>query len=245
MSGINRMFNTEEESQTSQLNLRDPSQLQFLVNPVRNQQFSQIQKILKQGFGAEDFSRGVGAQRDLGAALQELARSGGVPTESDIQMGQDVTADLFAPQFEAFRQFSSDQKRDAARQASRMGRSASDPIIQSRLRTALFNQRSALEAQRQSSARQFAMRQPFQRIGLQTQAANFLSGLGQQALSQRQGLIGLATQLFQSEEQNRLAAAGKTQTGSSTGSIFSGIGQAMALGGEAAKTFGGGGVPTP
>ena len=82
-----------------------------------------------------------------------------------------------------------------------------------------------LGAQQGSYASQLALALPQQRLGLQAQGAQIQDALATQALQNRATLLGLGSQIQQSERNNQLATSdhwGKQQEGGGFGGFLSG-----------------------
>lgn len=167
------------------------------------------------------------ATRDLRSMLQQMAQTGGMPTETDITQAAGISQQLFAPQQERLSQIFQQQGIEARRQAAQLGRSSIDPILQARLRTQQAQQAGMLSAQQAAQTQQIAMQLPQQRL-------SFQEALAQQGIRNRQSILQMGAQIQQPMFAARLGSAQGTETSrASLASLLMGAGTigASAIGG--------------
>lgn len=237
-------------SQVSQV-FADPAGAQ----EIQAQQASQaglggFQAGVEAGPGISDIQSSVGASRDLASQLQAMSKTGGVPGAADIQGQQGLAGQLFGGRRTAITNNFADQQAQYAQQAALQGRNPLDPVFRNKLAQEQTRQLGQLDAEQNAFATQQAMNQPFQRLALSQQRQQLLGGLATQALSNRQALASLGSQL-QSQQQNyRLQTATRTGQGQSQsggglqGAIsggLAGIGAGASAGAALGSLFGGGG----
>ena len=201
--------------------------------------------LINQGPGAQDVTAGLGAQRDLASQLQQYSQQGAIPSAEDIQQQNQLAGQLFAGRRQAITGAFAEQSQQAAQQAALMGRNPLDPVLRNKLAQQQTQQLNQLSADQGSFATQQALQQPQQRLGFAQQRAQILGGLATQALSNRQALAQLGSQLQQQQQNFRLSAAGKQSTETSGGGLqgaltgaIGGIGAGAGLG-KIAQGFGG------
>lgn len=205
---------------------------------IQGSLFDEIQALQQAGPGAESVTQSVEAQRDLARRLQELAESGGLPSQADVSAGQESAAQFFAPEQTALEQIFGRQETETSRLAARLGRPVTDPILRAKLAESQGQQQALLSARQGASAQRFALGLGQTRIAAATQRAGVLSGLSQQAFQSRFNVLGLGNQLAQQERQFRLASAGQETT---SGGGFGGVAQGILGGiGFAGEVIGGG-----
>lgn len=193
-------------------------------------QFKSLQDVLSAGPGKRDFFRGIQSQRDLAAQLGQLSQSGGLPTEADITRTRGISDLLFQGQREAQNQSFQQQEVNASRRAALSGRSITDPVLQNQLAQQQTLQSRQLSAEQGSFATQLALQQPLQQLQFAAQRADVLGGLGQQAIQNRQSLLGLGQQISASEFDRRQAMmqAERSRGGGFGGALTGAIGGAGA-----------------
>lgn len=182
-----------------------------------NSNFSQLQDFANLGPGASDVTAGVGASRDLATLLQQYQQTGGAPSQQDIQQGQGYAGKMFAGQRLGAQQAGIEAQQQFAQQAAIQGRGGLDPIF----RNKVAQQQQQTEAQIGAAEGAFGAQQAQQfsqnRLGFASQRANVLGGLATQALSNRQALVGMGSQIQAAERNFRLATATKTTSGTTSG----------------------------
>lgn len=198
------------------------------------EQFGGIQDLIGLGARGSDITAGREATLGVGDLLSQMQETSGLPTESDIGAAQGITSQLFQPQQVAFQQQLEDASIANTRQRAALGRSAADPILAAKLAQEAARGQERIGAAQGAATQQLAMQLPQQRLGFATQRASLLSGLGDQALQARVGLLGLGSQLLGQERQFRIATGERFTTGKQTSG--GGLGGALtgALGGAGA-----------
>lgn len=212
------------------------------------QAFSQMQGLAAAGPGEQDVQAGLNSQRSLAQMLQQYSQGGYMPTAQDQQLAQQ----MLAPQQEAIRQQGIQANQQYAQAAARSGRGPMDFTFQNQLRQQLGDWQLGLAAQQS----QLAAQQPGQRLQYAGQLAQVQSGLASQAMSNRQAIASMGSQIQQMGQNFRLGSATQTSftpgTGGGTmGAISGALGGAGAgmnlanLGGQMGLFGGGSSTPTP
>lgn len=114
--------------------------------------------------------------------VNQYLKSGG-PSEQDISGAQRFTQDIFAPQQVAMRQAFEQQAQQNNRLATRLGRSADDPILAAKLAQEQTRQLQQLESQKTA----FSAQNAEDRMGRQLSLSELLRN---QALQNRQMIAG-------------------------------------------------------
>jgi hypothetical protein len=177
------------------------------------QNLPQMQQFVNLGPGEKDVKRGLGAQRGLADMLQSYAQGGFMPTQADWTSARQFATDAFAPQAVAMKQGFQQQEQRTAQLAARMGRGVNDPILQARLAQEQMQAGERLGAQQSAYSSQFAQAMPGQRLGYMQNLAQVRQGLATQAMTNREALIRMGSQLEAQGQQFQLGGAGVTQTG--------------------------------
>jgi len=209
----------------SGINLADPTAFENFLAGGQQGQFSDLQRLVQAGPGQEDVTGGLGASRDLGALLQQLQSTSGLPTSGDISAAQGITGQLFQPQQVAFQQQLEQARTESDRRRAQLGRGAADPILAAKLAQEAARGQERIGAAQGAATQQLALQLPGQRLGFATQRASLLSGLGSQALQARTGLLGQGSQLLGQQQAFRLGTG--TRFGSQAGSSGGGLGGAI------------------
>lgn len=206
-------------SQTTERNLGPASALENQIAGMQPGQLSALEGMVNAGPGQGDVASGVQSQRDLAAMLQQYAAGGYLPSASDTAQARQYASTQFQPQQVALQQSFQDQNQRAAQLASQLGRPVNDPIIQARLAQEQMRQGAQLTAQESAMASQFAMQMPQQRLGYTAQLADVNANLASQAMSNRQALLSLGSQLQNAERNWRLSSAPVTTSQASGGGL--------------------------
>ncbi len=191
-------------------------------------QFSDLQSMLAQGPVASDYRDAVKSQQHLAGLFGEYAANGGLPSEIDVQQSNRVANNLYESRQTQLNQMFQDQNTEAERLAARLGRPVNDPILQAKLRTGFIRQQDLLNSEKTGTAQQLALQLPGQRLNLAGQQTNILSALANQALQNRQYLLGLGNSLAGQERGFRLQTS--EQYSNATQSSGGGLGGALAGG---------------
>jgi hypothetical protein len=194
--------------------------------------FKDYASLVEKGPGEQDVVAGTQAQRDLASMLGDYTKTGGVPGQDDINTSNSLAYKLFGAQREALTQSFTDQRTQFANQAALQGRSSTDPVFATKLAQMQTNQQRLLDAQQGGWATDYSMRLPGQRLAFASDRANVLGGLASQALSNRQAIMALGSQLGGGERNFRLGTGTQMFSGSQGGGV--GGFMAGALGGAGA-----------
>jgi hypothetical protein len=219
-------------NQTSRVELAPESELERQGGATSLAQLTELERLLGYGPGQQDVQAGVQSQRGLADLLAQFSQGGFLPGQQDIQGSQQLAQQLFAGQQEGLNQAFEQQRRQASRNAARMGRGAIDPVLTNMLAQGQTQQQSQLNANIGSFAAQRAQELPLQRLQFAQQLAQVNAGLATQAMQNRQAILGLGSQLRGQEQNFRLGTATRT-TEQSGGGGFGGF-LAGALGGASA-----------
>lgn len=192
--------------------------------------FGDLRSALQAGPGISDISASVEGTRDLAAIIGQQKQRGFLPTAQDLDLTRGLGQTLFAPQRQVLAQAFQRQEEQFGRQAARLGREITDPILRAKLARQQTEAETALAAQERQFSTDLALRLPQQRISLARQRAQVLETLSNRAIANRQALVGVGSQLLGQERQFRLAQGQREQTsGGGFGGFLSG-----ALGGAGA-----------
>lgn len=207
----------ENASSTSGINLGPASQLEQQSAANLQSNFSQLEQFANLGPGGADVSAGVGASRDLASLLQQYQQTGGAPSSQDILQGNQFASTQFAGQRLGAQQAALEASQQFAQQAAIQGRGGLDPVFRNKVAQQQQQQEAIIGAQQNAFGAQQAQQMSQNRLGFAAQRANVLGGLATQALSNRQALVGMGSQIQSAERNFRLASGQKydTKSGSS------------------------------
>lgn len=163
------------------------------------QQLEELNQLTRLGPGAEDVKAGLTAQRGLAETLGQYAKSGGLPTQADMSLSRDYVRQLMRPQELALNLGQERAFEQANRLAAQLGTSPNDPLVQRQLAQSTQEQFLRLAADRQANTFGFARDLVGQRLNYQTQQAQQLTALADQATSNRYRLSALGAQLLAGE----------------------------------------------
>ena len=216
----------KKEVETSRLILDPSSGLERGAQNLIGTQIDQLDRLVRQqGPGASDVGAAVAAQRQLADQFRLASEGGGLPSSADITQTAGIARQIFEPEQVALRQRFRGAEEAAGREAARLGRSTTDPILQAKLRRGQLEEEERLAAAQRSFGTQLALQQPERRLGFAQQRAGILGGLATQALQNRQALFALGQQASGAERAFRLNTATRevTRTKSSGGGLGGGI----------------------
>lgn len=227
--GKNSSTNT---SNTSGIRLGQASGLEQQAGQNISDQFGQLSSLTAQGPGAEDVSAGTQSSRDLASLLQQYQQTGGAPSSQDISQGQSFAGQMFAGQRLGAQQAALEANQQFSQQAAIQGRGGLDPVFRNKVAQQQQQQEALIGAQQNAFGAQQAQQFSQNRLGFAGQRANVLGGLATQAMSNRQTLLGLGSQIQNAERNFRLAGAEKygsgaqqdTAPGNPLGGISGGLG---------------------
>lgn len=230
--------------------LRPEGRLEALGRQTQFEQLGALGGLVGAGPGRQDVTAAFGAQRGLAEQFQ-AAQFGLpedlLPTQADITRTTGIAEQLFAPQRVGLQQAFEQAQTRTQREAARLGRPTSDPILQARLQREQLQAQERLGARVGARAQELALDQPRERLALQRRGlelagarSEVLGGLATQALQNRQTLLGLGSGIQAAERQFRIATAKQTGFGTQlqeTPSTGQRIGAAL-TGGLAGATAG-------
>lgn len=226
-----------------------PSALEQAGRKGMESSFADLQKFVGMGPGDQDVQAGLSAQRGLGDLLAQMAQTGGMPGQAEINQARGFTNDIFSPQALALQQAFDDQRVQASRQAGLMNRSANDPILRAKLAQEQTRQGQMLEAQKTAFSADYAQQLPQQRLALMGQLASVRGDLASQAMKNRQAILSLGSALQTDERNFRQSIAARNSSGQQSTSSGGGIGGAISgaisgasMIGGLTNLFGGGGA---
>ncbi len=216
--------------ETSGIRLGSASGLEQQATGAIGANFDQLQQFTDLGPGASDVTAGLGANRDLAALLQQYQQTGGAPSSQDIGQAQSFAGQMFAGQRIGAQQSALEAQQQFSQQAAIQGRGGLDPIFRNKVAQQQQQQEALIGANQGAFAAQQAQQFSQNRLGFAAQRSNVLGGLASQALSNRQALVGMGSQLQAAERNFRLASGEKYGTGSKTNSEPGGPLQALSGG---------------
>jgi hypothetical protein len=188
-----------------------PNRAEEVYGDEMNRAYNEYRGILEQGPGASDVSSAVGSSRDLATLLEQYMKTGGLPGQGDIDQAQGLAGGMFNARRTALSQSMQDQEVLAAREAARLGRSTTDPVLQNKLRGGFMRQQDSLMAEQTDFGNRIAMDLPGRRLGFANDRANVLNNLAAQAFSNRAAILAAGSNLFNNERNARLGLASTTQ----------------------------------
>lgn len=188
----------------------------------------QFGQMVGAGPGQTDVTAGSQSSRDLASMLQKYSQGGNVPTQGDINTGNQFASREFQAQRVGIQQNFTDAQQQYAQQAALQGRNTLDPVFRNKQNVENQRQLQMLGAQQGQAANQFAMQQPEQRLNYAGQRANVLGGLASQAMSNRQALFNMGNQLQTGQQNFRVNAAGGSTRSSQGGGAGAGFAGALA-----------------
>lgn len=229
----------KKESQTSSVQLSDPTAFETLLQKNLQRNFQGLSDLTNAGPGAGDITAANDQARQFAQQLQSYAQSGGLPSQTDINSSNQIADQLFSARRVQQQQAFTDQNQRLAQLAVSLGRPVNDPILQAKLAQEQTRQASSLGAEQQGYATQLALNQPFQRLGFQQQALGVSQALASQALQNRAALLNSGLSLYQNQQNFRLSTATQNRTGESgggvagaLGGIASGLGAGVGIGNQ-------------
>lgn len=229
----------------SGVNVADASDFEKSLRTAQDSLYNQLSSFTQESGNIQDVSASTQSQRDLAQRLQGLIDQGGLPSQQQLQQGQQFAQQAFAPQQVALQQMMQDQTTASNRQSAMLGRSQDDPILRAKLLQEQTRQQAMLNAQVGAAGQQFAIGIPQQQLQLQAQKADVLGSLSNQAFSNRQSLLNIGNTLSQQERAYRLDTGTKwstTKEGGGLGGFLSGavggLGTAASLGSAAQRAGG-------
>jgi hypothetical protein len=209
-SGLISGASDKKTSQSVEVN--NAGEFETRMRAAQQTLFSELERAMAKGPGEQDVAAATGAQRDLAAQLQDLSRTGGLPTEADLGTGTKFADIAFASQREKLSQDFEDQQVAASRNAAFLGREENDPILRAKLAQEQTRQSRVLSGEQGALAQNVSFALPGQRLAFAGQRADILSGLANQAFQNRQGLLQVGNTLAEQERAYRLNTATRTQT---------------------------------
>jgi hypothetical protein len=225
LGGLGGLFGDSSSSSSSSesgIRLAPESELEKLAGRSQMGGFQELQKLLSKGDAGGLMDSAMASQGNYASALEDLARSGGMPGQQDMLNAREQAKTVFQPQQVALDQsFKAEQER-AARLAAQLGRPINDPIIQAKLGQSRMQSMEMMGAQQGAFIDQQSRANAFQRTDLMGQLADTRGSLATQALANRQALLSLGSGLQQQERNWRLQTG--TRWGTQQGSQSSGGG---------------------
>lgn len=168
-----------------------------------------FESIVNAGPGAQAATDAMGSNKSLQDMLKSFGAGGFLPTDQDRSTANTFAQQMFQPQRVQGDQNYQDQQQQAARLAAQLNRPVNDPIIQAKLGIERMRQQQSLDAQQGAFSAQTAMNMPQQRLGYTNQLADFNNNLASQAMSNRQALLSLGSNLREQDRSYRIATGEK------------------------------------
>lgn len=243
----------QQSSQTTTRNLAPAGAQETAAGNTAYDALAQLQALIGQGPGSQAITNSGNANNQLATLLQQYMQTGGAPTSQQQGVANQYTQQAFAGQQNALQNAFADQRTQASRSAARMGRSALDPVLNNKLAQEQTRQQGQLAADMTSFGAQYANQLSQNTVGYAGQLQQLQAGLASQALANRQALLGLGSQLRDSDRNFRAGTASSTTTQSSGGGFMGALQGALggagsfaaaapgigALGNSFASMFGG------
>jgi hypothetical protein len=264
LSWLSALAGSQEDEVKQKRNLAKASDFENLLMGLGSQKglvqqdYESMRAFADAGPNQTDYTKGVGAQRDLADMLKKYSEGGYMPTAQDISSSNQLAQGLFQPRQVGLQQAFSDQTVEANRRAALQGRSMNDPMLAAKLGIEQTRQQAMLGAETNSWAQQYAMSQPGQRLGYATDRTNMLSQLANQAVQNRQAILGLGSQLGSGLREWRLNSADSSTvsggglkgavagwvSGAKAGMDLTSGAMSMGMGGSKGPTSSGGAGPS-
>lgn len=192
--------------------------------------FQTLQDFTNLGPGANDVTEGVGASRDLAALLRQYQESGGAPSAQDQSQAGSFASSIFASRRLGAQQAGIEANQEYAKAAAIQGRGGLDPIFRNKVAQQQQQNEQMIGADQAAFTANTANQFSQNRLGFANQRANVLGGLATQALSNRQALVGMGSQIQSAERNFRLATATRTGTGQGSGTSVGSSGSSLGNG---------------
>lgn len=166
--------------------------------------FADLQKLLGMGPGANEVQTNTQYQNTFAGQLQDMLQKLNNPTAADTAANYAKAQQLFAPQQTALNQQFQDQNVASNRLSARLGRAGNDPIMRNKLAQEQTRQQTMLNSQIGSYGQQLPQEQANNLLNIGGNLSNLRAGLATQAFTNRQTLMGMGSQLMNSERQYRI-----------------------------------------
>lgn len=212
-----------DKSETTTRNLAAASKEETAAGQTAYDNLNQLQDLVNAGPGQEQVANGLSAQNQLAAMLQQYMQSGGVPTQAQTGQANQYAQQAFQGQQNSLNNTFEDQRIASSRNSARMGRSSIDPVLQNKLLQEQSRQQGQLAADQGSFASQYAQQIGQNQLGYANQFAQVQSGLASQAMANRQALLGLGSQLRDSDRNFRAGTATTTTSQAGGGGLAGAI----------------------
>jgi hypothetical protein len=221
---------TSNSSSQSGMDLAPETELEKLTTGSITDYYKQLQGLTNAGPGQSDVTAAVGSQRDLASMLESFSKGGFMPGQADITSANNLASQLFKPQQTSLDQSFQQQDQNAARLAAQLGRPINDPIIQAKLGQEKMRQQAMLSANQGAYSAEYAQNLPMQRLGFSAQLSDVRNNLASQAMSNRQAILSLGSQLREQDRGYRINTATRWNNSqqSSGGGIAGAINGGMA-----------------
>ena len=208
---------SQKDESRQGIDLTPASALEHQATSGMTRDYSQLSSMADQGPGQVDVGNALTANRSLADMLKQYAQGGFLPSESDWGTANKFAQQAFQGQQVGLQQQFQGQQQRASQLAAQLGRPVNDPIIQARLSQELMQGQERLGAAQGSYASQYAQQLPQQRLGYTAQLADVQNSLASQAMSNRQALLSLGSQVQGAERSFRLNTG--TRWGESGGGL--------------------------
>lgn len=220
-----------------------PAGASELAGGAAVQQFlPQMSDLTNAGPGMKDVKNNMSTQNDLANMLKSYSQGGYLPGQQDFATANTFAQSAFQPQQVQINQSFQDEQLKANQMAARMGRSPNDPLIQAKLSQEKQRAQERLGASQSSYATDFARQMPQQRLGYMGQLADLRSGLASQAMSNRQALVSLGSQIEGQGMNFRMGTASQSQQQTSGGGLGGALSNFMGMTGALKGAGMGGGI---
>lgn len=214
-----------------------------LAGSAAVQQFlPQMGNLVNAGPGMNEVKANMSTQNDFAKMLQQYSQGGFLPGQQDFASANQFATSAFQPQQVAINQQFQDEQLKANQMAARMGRPVNDPLIQAKLSQERQRAQERLGASQSAYVSEFAQKLPQQRLGYMEQLSGLRSGLASQAMSNRQALVSLGSQIEGQGMQFRLGSAQQNQSQTTGGGLGGALSNFMGMTGALKGAGMGGGI---
>lgn len=235
------MQDKSESASTSRLNMIGETNLEGKGQRYAEDGADEIKRLMNNVY-SEKSTQGLmemdkQAQLDLAGFYKRLSEDGGLPNAAEIAAVGGFADQIYKPQEVAMKQSFEDQSNEYAKLQARMGRGATDPILQAKLRTGLMRQEAGLNAEKGAYTADMALKLPQAKLQYAVGGAQVMNNLAGQAFQNRAMLFDMGNSLLTQERNFRMGSADQvTQGMTASGGGFKG----MLLGGLSGAATGAG-----
>jgi hypothetical protein len=208
-AGSMKDVTTAQGSSSSGVNLAPQTELDKYGGQLTDSSLRSLEGMVNAGPGLESIGQANAQYGTLASMLGDYSKNGGAPGQQDWLQANDFAKNQFAPQqMQIDQSFEAEQER-AKQLAVQMGRSPNDPYIQAQLSKQKMQMQNMLGANQSAFVGQEARNGSMARLGYTSQLADLKGSLASQAMSNRQALLSLGSNVQQQERNWRYQISDK------------------------------------